>query len=79
MTYSTEAIGREIRAELARQGKTAGQLAETVGMSVSQMSRRMRGRADFTLRELLAIADILDVPLSALITRSGADGLRSAS
>lgn len=60
----------EIRAEIARQGRRLNDVAEAVGLSESQMSRRMSGRQDFTLAEVLAIAEALAVSPAVIISRA---------
>lgn len=54
-------MAAEVRAELARQRKTQGQLAGVLGMSPQAVSRRMCGAQAFDVNELQAVADFLGV------------------
>jgi len=67
-----------VRAELARAGKTQGDLASHLGISQPQVSARMRGSVEFRLSELRGIAAWLDVPLAALLPESATTTERSA-
>lgn len=56
-----------IRAEMARKGLTQRDLAALLGLSQPTVSARMRGRTEFTVSELRAIASWLNVPASYLL------------
>jgi len=58
-----EAIGREVRAELARQRLTHSQLAAHLGLAQSQVSKRLAGTIEFRPSELEKAAEFLGVPL----------------
>lgn len=60
----------EVRAELARQNRTALWLAETVGIANSTMARRLSGSSPFDMAESFAVAGALGVSLSDLILRA---------
>lgn len=53
-----------LRAEMARKGITAKQLAEQIGITASTFSLKMRGEYDFTMDEAIKIKAILEVNLS---------------
>ena len=63
-------IAGEIRAELARQNKTASALSKATGISPATLSRRLRGDKPFFLEELEDIARFLDLPLSEITGRT---------
>ena len=69
METSTTAqqVGANVRAEAARRGISGAQLARTVELSQSAMSRRLAGAHPFTVTELAAVAVALGVPTSALM------------
>lgn len=71
MQDTTTALARQIKAEAVRRGMKLEDIAAEVGLSGPQLSHRLSGRTDFRLREMLAIARVLDVPLSDL-TRDAA-------
>jgi transcriptional regulator with XRE-family HTH domain len=72
MTTNPPALNPNIRAEMARSRITQGTLASRLAMSPSALSRRLTGDAEWTIGELLAVADVLGCPLSALITEVAA-------
>lgn len=57
---------REIRAEMARQRISQAQLAQALGWSAFQVSRRLRGQTPVSLDELEAIAGALQVSILQL-------------
>ena len=52
---AAEAVASEVRAELARQQKTAGELAAALGMTPHTAGRRLRGEVPFDVIELAQI------------------------
>ncbi|MEE3066541.1 MAG: helix-turn-helix transcriptional regulator [Actinomycetota bacterium] len=60
-------VARNVRAELARRGKTQEDIAGLLGFTRQAVSRRFLGRVEFRVNELQAIAEYLDVPMSALV------------
>ena len=64
---TAQQVGANVRAEAARRGISGSQLARTVGLSQSAMSRRLIGARAFTVTELAAVAAALGVPTSALM------------
>ncbi|QLQ37951.1 helix-turn-helix domain-containing protein [Micromonospora robiginosa] len=58
-----EHISSEVRAELARQRRPQRDIADVLGISVNQVSERIRGDVEWRVSELVAVADLLGVPL----------------
>lgn len=56
-----------IRAELARRGLFQVDVAEKLGITPGQVGRRMNGEIDWRFEELQAVAEMLDLPVSALV------------
>jgi transcriptional regulator with XRE-family HTH domain len=69
---AAELVAREVRAELARQRKTAGDLAAALGVTPHTIGRRLSGETHFTIVEVAQIALFLGVPLRDLV--AGLDG-----
>lgn len=67
MVTLRERIRGEIGAELGRRAMSQRELARRLNWSQTYLSMRLRGKYDFTVIELQAIAVALGVPLSALI------------
>lgn len=66
-TNRSSEVGRNIRAELARAGRTQAQAAEALHMSAMTLSRRLRGDVALSVDELYALADFLDLPVETLL------------
>lgn len=64
------AIAGEVRAAVAREGVSARSLAREVEMSPASLSRKLRGDVSFSVEELIAIANFLDVSVTSLIPRA---------
>lgn len=62
----TEVAGA-VRAELARRRIPQSALADRLGQSQQAVSRRLRGVVAFDVAELAAIAEFLNVPVTALL------------
>ena len=60
-----QVVAAEVRAELARQRISARQAARRLGWTQQYLSRRMTGDISFDVNELAALADLLEVPISA--------------
>jgi|SRR6185312_11198497 len=59
---------QEIRAGLARENLTQEQLAQHIGLSRTGVYRRLNGDTAFTVDELTATAECINVPLASLLT-----------
>lgn len=51
----------ELRAEVVRKGMTLGELSEAIGLSWSGFWKKTSGQNSFTLEEVRAIRDTLDL------------------
>jgi transcriptional regulator with XRE-family HTH domain len=60
-------IGGNVRAELARKGRTQTAAAHLLGLPQSAISRRMNGGTAWEIDELLALATWLDVPVTTFL------------
>lgn len=67
MTTPAALTGANVRAEMARRGVSQTTLAQRIGMSQAQVSKRLRGVIAFDINELAAVADFLNVPLALLL------------
>ena len=59
-------IGANVRAEMARRGVPQVEIARVIGISQRQISERLLGRVGFEVKELLLIAQTLEVPVDRL-------------
>lgn len=60
-------IGANVRAELIRRQKGQDWLAGVLGVSQPQVSKRLVGRIGFEARELVLVAEALDIPVARLL------------
>lgn len=60
-------VAGEVRAHLARRDLGKKWLAETLGVSVATVNRRLAGKSAFTLAEVSTLAEALGIPVSALL------------
>lgn len=70
-----EYVAAEVRAALARDGRSAAQLAADTGIPRSSLSKKMRAQVSLTVEEALAIATALGIDPGVLLpssTRSAA-------
>lgn len=65
-------IGANVRAELARAGRTQSDLAYFLGLAQPNVSRRLRGEVEFSASELLRTAAFLGVPATTLLEERAA-------
>lgn len=63
-------IAKNVRRMLRANHLTQRELADSVGMSEQAMSNKLRGLKNFTLRDMIRIADYFDVSLDYLTGRS---------
>lgn len=61
------AVAAEVRASLAREGRTAASLAYEAGISRGALSRKLNAEVSFTVEELLTVADALNVTPGSLL------------
>lgn len=62
-----ERLGSAVRELIERELMTNGELAEELGLSLSSMTDRLKGRSDFTLAEALFIERRFRVKLEKLL------------
>jgi transcriptional regulator with XRE-family HTH domain len=67
MHTRTSPVAANIRAELARRDLGQKPLADALGISQSQLSKRLRGEIDLTVAELQKTAAFLEVPIGVLL------------
>lgn len=60
-------IGQNVRAELVRLGFGQDKLAEMLGVSQPQISKRLAGTIGFEAAELVRIAETLGIPAARLV------------
>lgn len=56
-----------VRAEVARRRVSGAALAESLGLTQTAMSRRLRGVTPFSVDELVKVARVLDMPAAELL------------
>lgn len=62
-----EYVAAETRAALARDGRTATQLATDTGISKSSLSKKLRGQVSFSVEELVSVAVALSIDPGTLV------------
>jgi transcriptional regulator with XRE-family HTH domain len=60
-------VAENVRAELARAGRTATQAAKVLGKSKQAMSPRLAGVRAFRAEEIPALAEWLGIPVATLL------------
>ncbi|MGA6128815.1 MULTISPECIES: helix-turn-helix domain-containing protein [unclassified Microbacterium] len=63
-------IAGDLRAEMARQKRTGGELAEVLGISAHTAGRRLKGDIPFDVIELAAACDWLGISLVDVVRRA---------
>lgn len=53
--------GNLLKAKIVEKGYTQQKLAKEVGMSGNSMYRKVAGKREFTLSEVVAICDVLEI------------------
>lgn len=72
----SQRVAATVRAELARREKRQGDLADVLGISITQVSDRLRGKIPFKLDELEPTCTLLELPLASFFAEVSA-GWRS--
>jgi len=67
ISYS-ESVAGEVRAEIARQRRTQGEVAVSAAWNHQYLSRRLTGFIAFSTDDIEVLAGVLRVPLGQLIT-----------
>ena len=63
-------IAKQVRVKLRANHVTQRELADSVGMSEQALSNKLRGLKNFTLRDVLRIADFFDVSTDFVLGRA---------
>lgn len=63
----SDVVAGEVRSWLGRRGYKQKDLASALGIDPSAISERLNGKTDFTLDELPAVAEFLDIDLEELV------------
>lgn len=66
-------VAAEVRAWMARRGVRQETLATQMGLSQSALSMRLRGRTRWTINDLAAVSEALDVPVATLLAPPPSD------
>src|SRR5699024_9218076 len=61
------AVAAEVRAAIARDGRTSAEVARAADISRASLSRKMRCQASFTVDELVRIAGALGIEAGGLV------------
>ena len=69
-TDTRAAVAAEVRAAIARSGRSDAEVASAAGIHRATISRRLRGETSFTVEELVALAVALDVSVADLLPKS---------
>ena len=72
-------VAGNVRAEMARHGRTTNELAALLNLSRSSVNRRLRNDLEFTLDEIDKVATWLCVPIAALVRRDAEAAALAAS
>jgi len=67
-----DSIAAEVRAELARQGKTQRDIAAVLDLPQPSVQLRLAGKRSFRAEELAKLAEALGVPVSRFIPEAAA-------
>lgn len=67
---AAERVGRNVRAEMARNGLTQGDLATRLNLTQPAVSRRLTGEIPLNVNELATISRVVGVPLGRLVAGS---------
>jgi transcriptional regulator with XRE-family HTH domain len=68
----TNRVAATVRAEMARRRTRQTVLAQRLGMSSTAVSRRLTGETPFSVPELMAVADVLGMPVADLMPETTA-------
>ena len=74
----SERVAAEIRAEMARQRRSIHSLEIQLGWSEMYLWRRLSGRSALKLDDVEAIAEVLEVPVTAFFDFPRRDGVTAA-
>lgn len=60
-------IAGEVRAALARDGRSGAQLSKDAGVAPSALHRKLKGITSFTVEEIVSVAVALDVDPASFV------------
>jgi len=63
-------VADEVRAEMARQRKTAAELALAIGVTQHTVGRRLNGSTPFNVFELARVAECFGLTADVLVSRA---------
>lgn len=67
----TESVAAEVRAQLARRGNISrSEVATRLGISRTALWSRLRGDVQFTIADLEALSELLNVPITTFLPAS---------
>lgn len=75
----SDVVAAEVRAELARQQLSGVRAARQLGWTQNYISVRLRGVVPFSLADLEAMADLLEVPVTKFFQFAGSEVRRPGS
>ena len=64
---TVQRVADTVRAEMARRRVTQTSIANDLHISQAALSRRLSGMVPFDVKELSALASLLDMPVSSLL------------
>ncbi len=64
---AAQRVAQEVRANMARRGRTQSDIATALGISQTAISRRLSGSVPWDVNELELVATALDVPIAELL------------
>ncbi|MDQ1111205.1 transcriptional regulator with XRE-family HTH domain [Microbacterium testaceum] len=67
---AAQRLAGEVRAEMARQKRTAGEMARVLGITAHTAGRRLSGAVAFSVTELMAVAMWLGMDAKELLRRA---------
>nr|WP_146177648.1 helix-turn-helix transcriptional regulator [Sphaerisporangium cinnabarinum] len=77
-TSPTSSVAAQVRAELARHRVSGRELARQTGLDPQYWWRRLSGKTPLNVEDLVQVAAVLNVPVSALVAPLDGPGNDSA-
>lgn len=71
-TYPAKVIAQNVRAEMARRGRSQAELAAVLRLTQSAISRRLAAKIDFSATELAEVGKWLNLPVASLYDEESA-------
>jgi transcriptional regulator with XRE-family HTH domain len=70
MPTTSAGVAAELRAEIARQGRTITAVADSAGLVTSTLTRKLKGIHEFDVNELGRVCAVLGISASELLDRA---------